>query len=380
MQSGGTRTLALYSPLDPAFVGGMRSWLAGFWARYLRERDSSLTVIHAGTRPHAAHGSLSKAPFPSSIKVVELPAATIPGLPGRVPSVGALAAALRGHDVVYVDNGYAFQDIIALDAARRVDIPTVSGHHAVIRSGGLHDLAWGLVGTRAIRRFDAVHVLNEDDNAYLRSLGAHNVFTVPVSVDLDLFVPRARPSQFTAAFVGRLHHQKGVDRLAAIVSLAAERMGSDVAFAIGGAGPESALLDCIRGLPNVALMGALSPADCARTFGEAHVALVPSRYETFGIVAAEALAAGCHVIASDVAGLRDVVGGNGMLVSAPDNARAWVDAIAAARGVWRDDPRAFYDAAFAARESAVARFSFPTVAVGFDAILAAARQGISAHR
>jgi glycogen synthase len=56
----------------------------------------------------------------------------------------------------------------------------------------------------------------------------------------------------------------------------------------------------------VAFTGFVSE-DLARLYAIADVAVVPSLYEPFGIVALEAMAAGVPVVASDVGGLREVV-------------------------------------------------------------------------
>jgi len=323
---------------------------------------------------------MSAVAIPSAIDVVEVKAASVPGLPGRLPSTAALAAAFRGFDLVYADNGYAFQDRIALAAARRARVPAISGHHAVIRFGGLHDLAWAVSGRGAIRLFDAVHVLNATDRDYLLGLGARNVFDVPIAVDTDSFVPRARPVQFTVAFIGRLHVQKGVDRLAAIIKKCSAKSGTSISFVIGGAGPEANALHDIANFPNVRVLGALDRAACARVFGDAHVVLVPSRYETFGIVAAEALSAGCHVIASDIPGLRDVVGGVGTLIGAPDDIDAWVGAIESARESFAANPLALASASEQARARALSRYSFDAVADRFDALLTAAMSSFRARQ
>jgi len=61
---------------------------------------------------------------------------------------------------------------------------------------------------------------------------------------------------------------------------------------------------------------------------KAEVQLVPSRRETFGVVALEAIAAGCPVVASRTGGLPEAVGPCGILVE-PNNPNAL------ARGVRR---------------------------------------------
>jgi D-inositol-3-phosphate glycosyltransferase len=70
----------------------------------------------------------------------------------------------------------------------------------------------------------------------------------------------------------------------------------------------------------------------------ADVVLVPSRSESFGLVALEAAACGIPVVASDVGGLRSVVrdGVTGLLVPSRDH-EAFARAV---RGLLADPPRA----------------------------------------
>jgi glycosyltransferase involved in cell wall biosynthesis len=60
----------------------------------------------------------------------------------------------------------------------------------------------------------------------------------------------------------------------------------------------------------------------------------PSTYEGFGLPLAEAMAAGCPVIAADRTALPEVLGDAGILVEAED-AGAWADAM---RRVLDDEP------------------------------------------
>jgi glycogen synthase len=69
--------------------------------------------------------------------------------------------------------------------------------------------------------------------------------------------------------------------------------------------------------------GVIPEADLHRRLAAAAAVVVPSLYESFGLVAAEALRAGVPVVASNVGGLPDVIGPNGLcglLVPAGDPA------------------------------------------------------------
>ena len=66
--------------------------------------------------------------------------------------------------------------------------------------------------------------------------------------------------------------------------------------------------------------------DIADIYAALDVLVAPSRWEGFGLVAAEAMAAGVPVIASDVGGLPGVLGGAGRIVP-PEAATALAAAI-----------------------------------------------------
>jgi glycosyltransferase involved in cell wall biosynthesis len=86
-----------------------------------------------------------------------------------------------------------------------------------------------------------------------------------------------------------------------------------------------------------------------------------SREEPQGIVVLEAMAVGTPVVASDVGGVTEVIDGkNGLLVPASDHL-ALADALRSLLNgsVSRDDLRA-------AARSTVSRFSWSTVADGYD--------------
>lgn len=74
-------------------------------------------------------------------------------------------------------------------------------------------------------------------------------------------------------------------------------------------------------------LGRISAADLAGLYTAASVVAVPSRYEGFGLPAAEAMAYGRPLVAASETALPEVVGDGGLLVD-PEDAPAWATAIA----------------------------------------------------
>jgi glycosyltransferase involved in cell wall biosynthesis len=127
------------------------------------------------------------------------------------------------------------------------------------------------------------------------------VSVIENGVDLERFVsPRAVVAQAKRVLaVGRLVPQKGFD----ILIQACE--GLDLTLEIVGEGPERRRLEAMAPA-NVRLVGAQE--DIPARLADADLFVVPSRWEGFGLVAAEAMAAGVPVVATGVDGLREVVG------------------------------------------------------------------------
>jgi len=123
-------------------------------------------------------------------------------------------------------------------------------------------------------------------------------------------------------FVGRLEYgHKGLDLLTDAWAQASLRIDGNLLIA--GKGPdEERLFASIRerGLSErVQMLGWLSGEKKLRAISDARLLVVPSRHETFGLVAIDALAAGTPVIAFDIPCLREIVPrGVGWLVEAFD--------------------------------------------------------------
>ena len=135
--------------------------------------------------------------------------------------------------------------------------------------------------------------------------------------------PQWRADAKRLLFVGRFDKQKGVD-----VFFEALRCLGDEAHALVAGDAILADENRLDPPPNATLVGWLNSAQLERLFESADALVMPSRWEGFGLIAAEAMRAGIAVIASKVGGLPEVVddGVTGVLVE-PDNVEALVDAI-----------------------------------------------------
>lgn len=87
-----------------------------------------------------------------------------------------------------------------------------------------------------------------------------------------------------------------------------------------------ATIDRLGIATRVRRLGRIAASDVAGLYGLASVVAVPSRYEGFGLPAAEAMAHGVPVVVADATALPEVVGDAGVLV-APGDVAAWSDAL-----------------------------------------------------
>jgi glycogen synthase len=228
--------------------------------------------------------------------------------------------------------------------------------------------AWGL------RAHDRLIAVSEGLAGQLRQRrAAARVHVVPNGVDPGAFAVRTRDSRFgeplaPIAYLGRLDIvQKGLDTLLhALVRIPGERR-----LHVIGDGPDERRLHALAaslGLTDrIVWHGRVGGAAKYRLLGDAAVVAVPSRYETFGMVAAEALAAGTPVVASDIPCLRDVVPDAAGVRVPPENPVA----LAAGLTVLLADPRRAAGAGRAGREFA-RRFDWDRLAAQQEASYLAA--------
>jgi D-inositol-3-phosphate glycosyltransferase len=192
-------------------------------------------------------------------------------------------------------------------------------------------------------RILAATILEREQMQALYGADQSRIAIVPPGVDLELFRPipceQARstlglpPDHHMVLFVGRIQPIKGIDNLIRAMALVLERrpgLRNRVSLSIiGGHGDPATDGELMRlkdlreslGVGDlVTFLGSRDQDTLVNYYNAASVVVAPSHYESFGMVALEAMACGTPVIASDVGGLSLNIadGYNGYLVPQGD--------------------------------------------------------------
>jgi len=119
----------------------------------------------------------------------------------------------------------------------------------------------------------------------------------------------AQPKQYDVAWMGRVHPQKGIDDLLATLAWLKQQVPDFRAVIIGKS--QDKLEPVIRRMglsENVTFSGLVSEQEKFRLLKSSRVFVMPSRYESWGIVVGEALASDVPVVAYDLPCYRPVFG------------------------------------------------------------------------
>ncbi len=130
-------------------------------------------------------------------------------------------------------------------------------------------------------------------------------------INLDLFKKNINKKKETnlVLYVGRLILRKGIKELSEVA-----KELKDVNFEIIGTGP---LNKYFVELSNVNIKGFIDKKDIVKEYNRATIAVFPSHFEPFGLVALEAMACGCPIIVTKKTGFQEFVKNNqeGVLIN-----------------------------------------------------------------
>ena len=246
---------------------------------------------------------------------------------------GVLAfAAAEGTEYDLVHSHYWLSAVAGRVLARAWDAPHVAMFHTLADV----KLAVGYSEYEPDARVDAERMLVHDVDRVvvatdheMRLLGelygvpARRVAVIPPGVDRERFRPRDRaaaraelgidPAARILLAAGRIEAPKGLDVLIRALGEMTEREGVQLVV-IGGDDRSRAEVARLRRIAAdagvsdlVRFVGSVTHEQIGTYYNAADVVVMPSRYESFGLVAAEAMASGVPVVASRVGGLASTV-------------------------------------------------------------------------
>lgn len=230
---------------------------------------------------------------------------------------------------------------------RRVCPPLIYTHHfdMDLRPAGPVNTLYNWMHNRLVEGAAAVVTTSHDYAA--RFADRANTLTIEPGMNAARFIEGgARTGPFTVLFVGQFRGYKGVRVLMqAMTKVAGARL------IVAGRGPEEAAYRALAATLGIAVEFHVSPSDAEvdALFQQAQVIVLPSvsRLEAFGIVLLEGMAAGCVPVASNLPGVREVVGRIGFTFPAGRS-----DRLAAVLRRLRDDPALVAQIGVRARERA----------------------------
>lgn len=297
--------------------GGLRTAVDRLGAEYCAAGHTVFLIVPG---PHPERVTL-----PSGVVRICLPARLIPYTGGyravHPAPVTALLAELRP-DALEVSDRLTLRSLGPW--GRRHGVSTVMiSHERLDRLVGqilpvpMAQAVADVANRRTAANYDAVVCTTAFAREEFDRIGATNVATVPLGVDLDQFHPRRRsaqvrrrwaaPGQSLLVHCGRLSVEKQPHR--SIETVAALRdSGIDARLVVVGEGPLRARLQRQAERLPVDFTGYIGCRDTvADILASSDIALAPGPHETFGLAALEALACGTPAVVSRTSALAEIL-------------------------------------------------------------------------
>lgn len=298
------------TPGYPPSTGGVETHVHQIATR-LVDRDHEVTVVTGDARRVDAPRRERR----DGVQVVRC-RGVAPNNAFHVAPGVARAVRRADADVVHAHNYHAL--VLPFAALGAGDRPlVVTPHYHAGSASSVRDTLLSLyrpLGSRVLRRADAVVAVSEWERARLREDFGIEARVIPNGIDIERFagatpLERDRPYLLT---VGRLEEYKGVQH--AIRALP-ELPEHDLLVA--GSGPYREELERIALESGVAdrveFLGYVDGDELPGLYAGADVYLALSNFEAYGLTVGEALAAGTPCVVREVGGLIDWIGQDGVL-------------------------------------------------------------------
>jgi phosphatidyl-myo-inositol alpha-mannosyltransferase len=362
-----SQKIALVSPYSWTYPGGVLRHIEALAHQFLADGhdvrvlapfdapDRLASLLHRGAEPQRRAAPDFLVPLG---RTFGFPAnGAVSNLAMTPHAVAIMRRELRagGYDVVHVHEPVA--PIVGWDLIASTRAPVVGTFHCYSENVITNNAANLLGARRRLNMLSARIAVSQAAAWTGRRFYGGRYDVIPNGVA----VPAARPAPAAAehlriAFVGQAVERKGLPVLLRAFEALREHVPATLSI-VGATDDEVATL--VMDGRGVEVLGKVSDARKREVLEEADVLCAPSLGgESFGMVLTEAFAAGTPVVASDIAGYRDVVrdGVDGLLVPRGDP----TELAEALRDLWLEPARR--EAMSAAAFDAAGRYAWPRIA------------------
>ena len=216
---------------------------------------------------------------------------------------------LKSNADVYHTNGlWRYCNHVTASVARQKGKPYVITPHGMLYPQALMQSQWQkkllrcVIFDKDLREAACIHVTCEEEMRHVRALG----FTNPIAVIANpIFLPKVMPKmhsdKVSFGYLGRLHPRKKVERLLDAFAALSEEERARCELVIMGSGDadyERFLRSKAESISNVRFVGFVEGIEKQKQLAALSALFVPSDYENFGMIVAEALSCGTPVWAS----------------------------------------------------------------------------------
>ena len=383
--------IALVSPYSWSFPGGVTRHIDALAREFLAEGHHVQVFSPVDPDDRKTRALHRRSPDPAPLPDYVVPLGRTFSLPMNgaqsrlaynADSVIRLRKGLRegNFDVIHVHEPIA--PVVGWDACTfdTGGVPVVGTFHAYSSNWLPHTIARTIGARRVLNRLTARIAVSEAAQWTGERFFGGTYDVIPNGVDTSVAPrgPKPPSDALRVVFVGREEERKGLPVL--LSAFAGLRQHIPVRLQIIGAegdGVEPLLAQVEGGMDGIQVLGRVGDAELWRRLHDADVLCAPSLGgESFGMVLTEAFAAGTPVVASDIAGYRQVVthGRDGLLTTPGDP----LELAEVLRSLWLDPVRR--EQMGQAAQQRAADFAWPQVARQGQLRVRARRRGARACR
>ena len=312
-------------------------------AKYLSSKGYNVDIFTRAHSPQDQH----VINVSDTVRVIHVEAGSHASLKSEMPDLIScfqenLDLFKLDHNINYelIHSHYWLSGQVGLYLSKRWEIPHVTTFHTLAltklqaRIGEIEPEIRGLTESKISQDVDAVIVSTSEEKRALERLynvRPDRIEVVTAGVDLDKFHPLDKDSARKTIgisetkiilSVGRIDPLKGVDILIKAISMMDNTADTKVLI-VGGEQESGDELNKLINLSNklglndvLRFEGVVNQDMLPIYYNASDIFVMPSYYESFGLVALEAMACGVPVVASRVGGPKSLInqGGNGYLI------------------------------------------------------------------